>query len=257
MSEVLRTEQLSVSFGGFWALRDVNFSVNEGELRVIIGPNGAGKTTLMDLITGRVAPAYGKVFFEGTDITGKSPCQIAADFRVGRKFQGPNVFENMTVAENLALAAPVRRTVVSSFLRAAPKSVHGSAELILEQTGLSEKRSCMACGLSHGERQWLEIGMLMMQDPKLMILDEPTAGMTEEETRRTGEMIQKLLNGRTVLVVEHDMKFVRQVAQKVTVLHMGRILAEGPLSAIENNPEVVRVYLKSDKAGKGHGHAGG
>jgi urea transport system ATP-binding protein len=257
MGEVLRTENLSVSFGGFWALRDVNFSVNEGELRVVIGPNGAGKTTLMDLITGRVAPTYGKVFFEGKEITGKSPCKIAADFRIGRKFQGPNVFENMTVAENLALAAPVRRTVVSSFLRAAPKSVQENAERILEQTGLSEKRNFLACGLSHGERQWLEIGMLMMQDPKLMILDEPTAGMTEEETYHTGEMIQKLLNGRTVLVVEHDMNFVRQVAKTVTVLHMGKILAEGPLSEIENNPEVIRVYLKSNKAGKGNDHAGG
>ena len=247
MGEILRTERLSVSFSGFWALRDVDFSVREGELRVVIGPNGAGKTTLMDLITGRVKPTYGRIFLSGSDITGGSPHEIAARYRVGRKFQGPNVFENMTAAENLALAAPLRRTVSSSFLRSMPESASERAGEILGRIGLAEKRDRMACELSHGERQWLEVGMLMMQDPKLMILDEPTAGMTEDETRRTGEMIRELLGGRTVLVVEHDMKFVRQVAQTVTVLHMGRVLAEGPLAQIENNPEVVRVYLKSQE----------
>jgi urea transport system ATP-binding protein len=247
MDEILRTERLSVSFSGFWALRDVDLSVREGELRVVIGPNGAGKTTLMDLITGRSKPTYGRIFFAGDDITGRSPHEIAAKYRVGRKFQGPNLFENMTVLENLALAVPARRTVCSSFLRTVPKNAAEKAEDILCRIGLAEKHGRLACELSHGERQWLEIGMLMMQDPKMMILDEPTAGMTEDETCRTGEMIRKLLGGRTVLVVEHDMKFVRQVAQTVTVLHMGRILAEGPLSEIENNPEVVRVYLKSSE----------
>lgn len=245
MGEILRAEKVSVSFSGFQALCDVDLSVKEGELRVIIGPNGAGKTTLMDLITGRVKPTSGRIFFAGSDITGKSPHEIAAKYRVGRKFQGPNVFENMTAVENLVLAAPLRRTVSSSFLRHAPKDAVERAKEILGLTGLWAKRERLACELSHGERQWLEIGMLMMQDPKLMILDEPTAGMTEGETRRTGEMIRELLGGRTVLVVEHDMKFVRQVAQTVTVLHMGRVLAEGPLAEIENDPEVVRVYLKS------------
>lgn len=247
MSEILRTERLSVCFDGFWALRDVNLSVREGELRVIIGPNGAGKTTLMDLITGRSKPTYGKVIFAGKDITGKSPHEIVSKYRIGRKFQGPNLFENMTLAENLTLAAPSGRTVATSFLRAEPPAAAEKAAEILAQIGLTGKQSRLACELSHGERQWLEIGMLMMQDPKLMILDEPTAGMTEEETRQTGEMIQKLLAGHTVLVVEHDMKFVRQVAETVTVLHMGSILAEGPISEIENNPEVVRVYLKSGR----------
>ena len=256
MGEILRTERLSVSFGGFWALRDVDLSVDEGELRIVIGPNGAGKTTLMDLITGRVRPTYGKIFFGSADITGKSPGEIAAKHHVGRKFQGPNVCENMTAAENLTLAAPVRRTVVSSFLRAVPSGVSEKAEEILEQTGLAAKKNRLACELSHGERQWLEIGMVMMQDPKLMILDEPTAGMTEDETRRTGEMIRRLLGGRTVLVVEHDMQFVRQVAHTVTVLHMGRVLAEGPLAEIENNADVVRVYLKSGKEGGRPEHAG-
>lgn len=256
MGEILRTEGLSVSFGGFQALCGVNLSVDEGELRVIIGPNGAGKSTLMDLITGRVKPTAGRILFAGSDITGKSPHEIAAKYRVGRKFQGPNVFENMTAAENLLLAAPRRRTVASSFLRPEPGGAREKSGEILARIGLWEKRERPACELSHGERQWLEIGMLMMQDPKLMILDEPTAGMTEDETRLTGEMIQKLLGGRTVLVVEHDMKFVRQVAQKVTVLHMGRILAEGTLAEMESNPEVARVYLKSDgKQGRDH-HAG-
>lgn len=249
MGEILRTEHLSVCFSGFWALRDVDFSIGEGELRVVIGPNGAGKTTLMDLITGRTKPAYGKIFFGGRDITGKSPHEIAAKYGIGRKFQGPNLFENMTVSQNLELAVPDGSTIAATFLRSAPVSAAEKADEVLHQIGLAEKRSRMACELSHGERQWLEIGMLMMQDPKLMILDEPTAGMTEEETHLTGEMIQKLLKGRTILVVEHDMKFVRQVAKTVTVLHMGRILAQGPIAVIENNPEVVRVYLKSQKKG--------
>lgn len=245
MNEILRTEHLSVCFSGFWALRNVDFSMREGELRVVIGPNGAGKTTLMDLITGRTKPACGKIFFEGKDITGKNAHEISAKYGIGRKFQGPNLFENMAVAENLALAVPGCNTIPRTFFRSAPKCTAEKTDEILRQIGLDEKRGRMACELSHGERQWLEIGMLMMQNPKLMILDEPTAGMTEEETRLTGEMIQRLLKGRTILVVEHDMKFVRQVAKIVTVLHMGRILAEGPIAEIENNPEVVRVYLKS------------
>jgi urea transport system ATP-binding protein len=246
VGDILVTEHLSVCFSGFWALHDVDFSVGEGELRVVIGPNGAGKTTLMDLITGRTKPSSGKIWFGGHDITGKSPHEIAAKYGIGRKFQGPNLFENMTAAENLELAAAGRGTVAGTFLRSAPKSAAEEADGVLRRIGLTGKRGLLACELSHGERQWLEIGMLMMQDPKLMILDEPTAGMTEEETRQTGEMIQNLLKGRTILVVEHDMKFVRQVAKTVTVLHMGRILAQGPLAAIENNPEVIRVYLKSE-----------
>lgn len=245
MGEILKTEHLSVCFSGFWALRDVDFSVYEGELRVVIGPNGAGKTTLMNLITGRTKPSSGRIFFGGNDITGKNTYEIAAKDRIGRKFQGPNLFENMTVSENLELAAPDCNTVRRTFLRSAPKSTAEKVGVILQQIGLSEKRGRLACELSHGERQWLEIGMLMMQNPKLMILDEPTAGMTEEETYLTGEMIQNLLKDRTILVVEHDMKFVRQVAKTVTVLHMGRILAQGPIAVIENNPEVVSVYLKS------------
>ncbi|HEX3017973.1 MAG TPA: urea ABC transporter ATP-binding protein UrtD [Caproicibacter sp.] len=252
MGEILRTERLSVCFSGFWALHDVDFSVNEGELRVVIGPNGAGKTTLMNLITGRTRPAYGKIVFNGHDITGRSPHEIASKYGIGRKFQGPNLFENMTVAENLALAVPNCNSVRKTFFRSAPKFTAEKADDVVRQIGLAEKRGRMACELSHGERQWLEIGMLMMQDPKLMILDEPTAGMTEEETRVTGEMIQKLLKGRTILVVEHDMKFVRQVAKTVTVLHMGQILAQGPIAAIENNPEVVRVYLKSERGAPEH-----
>lgn len=244
---ILWTERLSVCFDHFWALQNVDFAVREGELRVVIGPNGAGKTTLMDLITGRVKPSSGKIFFDGCNITGKSPHEIASKYHIGRKFQGPNLFENLSVSENLSLAAPDLNTVGSVFLRRTPKDVLEKAEQILQVIGLPEKRKCLACELSHGERQWLEIGMLMMQNPRMMILDEPTAGMTEEETYQTGEMIQRLQKGHTILVVEHDMNFVRQVAKSVTVFHMGRILAEGPISQIENNREVVRVYLKSER----------
>lgn len=244
---ILWTERLSVCFDHFWALQNVDFAVREGELRVVIGPNGAGKTTLMDLITGRVKPTSGKIFFDGCNITGKSPHEIASKYHIGRKFQGPNLFENLSVSENLSLAAPGLNTVGSVFLRGTPKDVLENTDKILQVIGLPEKRKCLACELSHGERQWLEIGMLMMQDPRMMILDEPTAGMTEEETYQTGEMIQRLQKGHTILVVEHDMNFVRQVAKSVTVFHLGRILAEGPISQIENNREVVRVYLKSER----------
>lgn len=245
---LLRTERLSVCFNSFWALKNVDFAVREGELRVIIGPNGAGKTTLMDLITGRVKPTSGKIYFGGRDITGKTPHEIASAYRIGRKFQGPNLFEDLTVEENLSLAAPGLNTVRASFLRKTPREAIEKAETVAERIGLAEKRGRAACALSHGERQWLEMGMLMMQEPRMMVLDEPTAGMTEEETRKTGELICGLQEDRTILVVEHDMKFVRQVAKTVTVFHMGQILAEGPIAEIEKNPEVVRVYLKSEKA---------
>ncbi len=247
MSELLRTEDLSVCFSGFRALDGVDFSVEEGELRVVIGPNGAGKTTLMDLITGRTKPTRGKVIFGGDDITGKPPHEIARRYGIGRKFQGPNLFENMTVLQNLELAAPDRGAAARALFRRVSRGEYLRAREVLRQIGLDAKRSLLAFELSHGERQWLEIGMLMMQSPRLLILDEPTAGMTSEETRQTGELVQDLLKDHTVLAVEHDMEFVRQVAQTVTVLHMGKILAEGPLSQIENDPEVVRVYLKSSR----------
>ena len=250
MSELLKTEGLSVCFSGFWALSDVDFSVGEGELRVVIGPNGAGKTTLMDLITGRTRPTRGKVIFGGRDITGKTPHEIARRYGIGRKFQGPNLFENMTALQNLELAAPYRGTTAHVLFRRVPRDERLRAYEVLEKIGLLGKRSLMACELSHGERQWLEIGMLMMQSPRLMILDEPTAGMTSQETRQTGELVRSLLEDHTVLVVEHDMEFVRQVAETVTVLHMGRVLAEGPLAQIEQDPEVVRVYLKSSRKGE-------
>lgn len=247
---ILWTESLSVSFSGFLALDRVDFSVRRGELRVVIGPNGAGKTTLMELITGRMKPTSGKICFDGADITGKSPHEIASKYRIGRKFQGPNLFESMTVTENLLLAVPNLSTVRAAFFRPTPKEALERAEDVLGQIGLKEKSGRLACELSHGERQWLEIGMLIMQNPKMLILDEPTTGMTEEETYRTGEMIEELQSGRTVIVVEHDMNFVRQVAKTVTVFHMGHILAEGPLVQIENNPEVIRVYLKAERKGE-------
>lgn len=247
MAELLRTEDLSVSFSGFWALDGVNFSVGEGELRVVIGPNGAGKTTLMDLITGRTRPTRGTVVFAGKDITGRPPHEIARRYGIGRKFQGPNLFENMTALQNLELAVPCRGGAARQLFHRVTDADRLRARGVLERIGLPGRAPLLASELSHGQRQWLEIGMLMMQSPKLMILDEPTAGMTSEETRLTGELVRGLLADHTVLVVEHDMEFVRQVAQTVTVLHMGKVLAEGPLAQIERDPEVVRVYLKSSR----------
>ncbi|MDD4368873.1 MAG: urea ABC transporter ATP-binding protein UrtD [Oscillospiraceae bacterium] len=241
---LLETRGLSVNFNGFQALSDISLSIRQGELRVIIGPNGAGKTTFMDLITAKARPSAGQVLFEGQDITGKSAAEIARRYKIGRKFQGPNVFDNMTVAENIELAIAGYESLPQSlFFRASAAFRHRVTE-ILEQIELADYRDFMATDLSHGQRQWLEIGMVFAQDPKLIILDEPTSGMTADETKKTGEMIKKLKGEHTILVVEHDMDFVRQVADYVTVFNFGKLLVEGTLEAVQQNPEVQAVYLK-------------
>ena len=248
MSEpLLRVEKLSVEFKKFKALTDMDLTVNEGEVRVVIGPNGAGKSTLMDLITGKTKPTSGRVYFRGEDITGKEPHIIAEKYRIGRKFQNPNVFNMMTVYENIEVALSGYNTVFKSlFFRRTPKTREKTDE-VLEKIKLSEKRDIIASSLSHGERQWLEIGMVMAQDPELIILDEPTAGMTAAETYKTGEMIKELSADHTIIVVEHDMDFVKQVAQIVTVLDQGKLLAEGTFDEIEKDPRVIQVYLKDDE----------
>lgn len=246
MKNILEVKNLSVEFNYFKALTDVNLSIKEREVRVIIGPNGAGKTTLMDLITGKTKPTNGNIIFDGIDITGKRSSEVSYKHKIGRKFQGPNLFDNMTVYENIEVSLEGYTSVTKSFFFKRTKEIKNKIDNILKQIDLYEQSNVIAADLSHGQRQWLEIGMVIAQNPKLIILDEPTAGMTAEETYKTGEMIKRLLSDHTVIVVEHDMDFVKQVAQTVTVLHQGMVLAEGNFEEIENNPKVIQVYLKED-----------
>ncbi|WP_277468304.1 MULTISPECIES: urea ABC transporter ATP-binding protein UrtD [unclassified Paenibacillus] len=240
---MLETFDLSVEFSGFKAISDLNFSLDQGEVRVILGPNGAGKTTLMDLITGKTKPTSGKVVFRGTDITGMDPHGIAR-LGVGRKFQGPNLFDNMTVFENLEVALQGNHTLFKALAFKKKKALVDRIYEVLARVSLERKANHVAVNLSHGEKQWLEMGMILAQDPELIVLDEPTTGMTADETFKTGELIQTLFKGRSVLVIEHDMAFVRQIARVVTVLHQGKFLAQGTLQEIEQNQRVQEVYLK-------------
>ena len=244
---LLYVEGLSVSFDGFKALNDLNLYINDGELRCLIGANGAGKTTLMDVITGKTAADSGEVWFGRTlDLLHRDEAEIAA-LGIGRKFQKPSVFEAQSVFSNLELAMKANKSILYGLL-----SRLGSAELdrvaeVLETIGLQGQESMLAGALSHGEKQWLEIGMLLIADPRLMLVDEPVAGMTPQETERTAELLTGLAGERTVVVVEHDMEFVRSIARTVTVLHQGSVLAEGSMQDVQNNPEVIEVYL-----GEGH-----
>lgn len=242
---------LRVDFNGFVAINNVNLTVSDGEVRVIIGPNGAGKTTLLDLITGKTKATQGHITFRGHSLIGKNTATICRKYHIGRKFQGPNIFENMTVYQNIEVAIKGSTTVWSSLFSKRSMDLTQQIEECLEQINLLEYKEVIASSLSHGQKQWLEIGMVMMQEPRLVILDEPTAGMTAEETYKTGEMIKTLLKGRTVLVIEHDMEFVRQIAKTVTVLHMGAVLAEGTFEEIEQNPKVIQVYLKQEEREEG------
>jgi urea transport system ATP-binding protein len=243
---LLETKHLSVEFNGFRALTDINIKIYQGELRVIIGPNGAGKTTFMDLVTGKTKPTDGKVIFEDVNITGKSTVEITQKYKIGRKFQGPNVFDNMSVLENIEIAMEGFEALTKCLLFQRSKDFKKQVKEILELIDLYDYRHFMASDLSHGQRQWLEMGMVIAQNPKLIILDEPTAGMTAQETYKTGEMIKKLKGDHTIIVVEHDMDFVRQVAEYVTVLNYGEMLAEGTMEEIQSNPDVIAVYLKED-----------
>lgn len=243
---LLEVKNLSVDFNGFQALTDVNMNIYDGELHVIIGPNGAGKTTFMDLVTGKSIPTCGIVLFDGANITGKSTTEITRKYRIGRKFQGPNVFDNMTVKENIEIAMEGYNDMMKCVFFHKSDKFKEKVSQILRLIDLYDYRHFMSSDLSHGQRQWLEIGMVVAQNPKLIILDEPTAGMTADETYKTGEMIKKLKGEHTLIVVEHDMDFVRQVAEYVTVLNYGKVLAEGTMEEIQNNDEVIAVYLKED-----------
>ena len=234
---------VTVSFDGFKALNDLSLVVEEGELRTIIGPNGAGKTTMMDVITGKTRPDAGEVFFRGSaDLTRLDEADIA-NLGIGRKFQRPTVFENLTVFANLELAlADSRRTWHTLFARLDTERREW-IEATLARIGLSGESRKPAGLLSHGQKQWLEIGMLLIHDRQLLLLDEPVAGMTDRETEETAALILDLARDRTIVVVEHDMAFVRSLGAKVTVLHEGSVLAEGSVEHVQNHPRVIEVYL--------------
>jgi urea transport system ATP-binding protein len=242
---ILYLEGITVSFDGFKALNDLTLDIGVGELRCIIGPNGAGKTTMMDVITGKTRPTAGSAYFGQTiDLTGMSEAQIA-HAGIGRKFQRPTVFENHTVFENLELAMKTDKRVRPTLFSRLNSEQAGRIAQTLDLIRLGPQAGRMAGLLSHGQKQWLEIGMLLMQEPKLLLLDEPVAGMTDAETERTGELLRELRGKHSLMVVEHDMDFVTQIADggKVTVLHEGSVLAEGPMTAVQADPRVIEVYL--------------
>jgi urea transport system ATP-binding protein len=247
---ILSVEDLTVSFDGFTVLDGLNFSINYGEMRFLIGPNGAGKTTLIDVITGKSKPDRGRVMFDGNiDLTRRQEHQLVR-LGVGRKFQTPAVFSSLTVYENLEVTSGFRSRV-TSLLGRLRRSDTDRIQGVLEQVGLEHRAKDTAGALSHGEKQWLEIAMLLVQEPKLLLLDEPVAGMTRRERERTGELLQAIGSDRSVLVVEHDMQFVRQFAQTVTVLHLGKVLSEGLMEMVQQDPEVIRAYLGHGRAARG------
>jgi urea transport system ATP-binding protein len=242
---ILYMEDVSVSFDGFKAINNLNLYIDDGELRCIIGPNGAGKTTMMDIITGKTQPDSGTVYFGQTMnlLTMTEP--DIANAGIGRKFQKPTVFENHTVFENLELSMYGDKRVLAALLAKLSGEQRDFIDEVLRKIGLIDHANRRAGALSHGQKQWLEIGMLLMQKPRLLLVDEPVAGMTHQEMDKTGELLTSLAGEHSVVLVEHDMDFVRSIAQKVTVLHQGSVLAEGTMDQVQSDPRVKEVYLGS------------
>jgi urea transport system ATP-binding protein len=238
----LAVEDLTVSFDGFKAIDALTLYVDRNELRVIIGPNGAGKTTLLDLICGKTRASSGSIKFKNSEIT-----KVAEHKRVrlgiGRKFQTPSIYENLSVFQNLELSFPSGRSVFGALAFKCTDEVLSRVRIVAEDIGLLEKLDSEAGLLSHGQKQWLEIGMLLMQDPELLLLDEPIAGMSARERELTAELLERICKNRAVIVIEHDMEFVKRIAHKVTVMHQGKILAEGPMDVVQADPRVIDVYL--------------
>jgi urea transport system ATP-binding protein len=239
---LLELNDVSVSFDGFYALTDLSIQLMPGELRSIIGPNGAGKTTFLDVITGKVRPTKGNVFFNGKSLTRLSEQKISR-VGIGRKFQTPRVFDNLDVIRNLELAAsPIKNPIGLLSTKLSP-AIKDEVHRLLNYVGLSPFAKVQAGSLSHGQKQWLAIAMLVAQSPQLLLLDEPVAGLTDEETDRTAELIKSLAGDHTVVVIEHDMQFIRDLNAPVTVLHQGSVLTEGYLDQVKKDPKVIEVYL--------------
>jgi urea transport system ATP-binding protein len=239
---LLAVESLTVSFDGFKAVDDLTFYIDENEIRVIIGPNGAGKTTVLDLICGRTKASAGSIRFRNRELTAMKEHEIVRA-GVGRKFQTPSIYEDLTVFENLEISYPRGRSVFGSLAFKRDAEVRERVAEVAKTIFLHDQLKTRAEHLSHGQKQWLEIGMLLIQDPDLLMLDEPVAGMSVGERKKTAELLHQIIRDRSVIVIEHDMKFVEDIAHKVTVLHQGRIISEGPMSRVKADPKVVEVYL--------------
>ena len=240
---ILYLDGVCVSFDGFRAINNLSLVLDKGEMRAIIGPNGAGKTTMMDIVTGKTRPDEGEVFFDGQiDLTRHDEAEIAM-MGIGRKFQKPTVFESHSVEDNLMLALKGPRSIFPALFHRRSAAEARQIDDILGVIRLGDKRHDLAANLSHGQKQWLEIGMLLAQDPKLLLVDEPAAGMTDEETAETAKLLKRIAATHSVIVVEHDMTFVRDLDVKVTVLHEGSVLAEGSLEHVSADPRVIEVYL--------------
>jgi urea transport system ATP-binding protein len=245
MAQVALTiDGLGVDFGGFKAVNNVSLTIEEGELRVLLGANGAGKTTLMDLVSGKTKSTEGRVFLHDTDITNWEEHKIARA-GLGRKFQIPSVFKELTVRRNLEVASCKKPAVFANLRFGFGADARKNVDEVLELIGLTDEADHIAAYLSHGQTQWLELGLLLTQNPKIILLDEPTAGMTQAETHKTSVIVNNLRGRHTIIVVEHDMAFVREIAERITVLHLGQVLAEGSVEQIENNPKVREAYLGS------------
>ena len=239
---VLTVEDLTVSFDGFKAIDSLNLYVDQNELRVIIGPNGAGKTTLLDLICGKTRASAGRIKFKNLEMTTLPEHQIVRA-GIGRKFQTPSIYENLSVFQNLEVSFPKGRGVFGALLFKCSDEVKNQVQEVAKDIGLDGQLDTEAGLLSHGQKQWLEIGMLLMQDPELLMLDEPIAGMSVREREVTAELLKRICKGRAMIVIEHDMEFVKRIADKVTVMHQGKILAEGSMQKVQADPRVIDVYL--------------
>ncbi len=239
---VLAVEDLTVSFDGFKAIDKLTLYVDKNELRVIIGPNGAGKTTLLDLICGKTRSSTGSIKFKNAEMSKLPEYQIVRA-GIGRKFQTPSIYENLSVFQNLEVSFPRGRGVFGALAFKCDRSVKDAVQSVAEEIGLAEQLQTEAGLLSHGQKQWLEIGMLLMQDPELLMLDEPIAGMSVRERELTAELLKRICKGRSMIVIEHDMDFVKEIAHKVTVMHQGKILAEGSMEQVQSDPKVIDVYL--------------
>ncbi|NIC41721.1 urea ABC transporter ATP-binding protein UrtD [Aquabacterium sp. A08] len=238
----LAVEDLTVSFDGFKAIDDLNLYIDKNELRVVIGPNGAGKTTLLDLICGKTRASAGSIKFKDEEIIGLAEHQRVRK-GIGRKFQTPSIYENLSVFQNLEVSYPSGRSVFGALAFRCTAAVRAKVDEVAADIGLADKLDTEAGLLSHGQKQWLEIGMLLMQDPELLMLDEPIAGMSARERDLTAELLNRICQNRAVIVIEHDMDFVKKIAHKVTVMHQGKILAEGPMDKVQADPKVIDVYL--------------